>query len=182
MLDRIVDNIVQFKKLTKAKGELEVYSDYRILAMVDEDHSTLYTMEQTDPTQITLANTFTNLSNGIFDIDQHTLNMINAVMIKYLTNDTNYEKIIRPVDTPYPIPSKASDNCRFTRYYYENDPSKNITIGEFYNMIPVNKGDTYDMFVRRCPHMENTLILRTVVHKKKPRVDFNITRLIMELK
>ena len=175
--EEIIAYLTSYVKACKIKGDPYVMAYMGLLYLVDDDLSTLYviTLEHS----INSANRLSGITNGaMFDIS--VANLIVKVIESYRTLSVNdFKKLSRSDMVDYDIPSHASDNCKLTQYYFDDNPTESILVPEFYGMVPVNKSDIFEVYHKWSNEFSSILLYRII--KKKPKIEITMYRRILNL-
>ena len=176
--EELITYITSYVKACKVKGDPYIMVYMGLLYLVDEELSTLY-MITLDHTISNVATSLSRLTNGM-TMDISICNLIVKVIEGYRTLSVNdFRKISRSEMVDYDIPSHASDNCKLTQYYFDDDPTEVIFVPEFYGMVPVNKSDVYETY-HKCFNEFSGVILYKIF-KKKPKMEITMYRRILNL-
>lgn len=173
--------IFEYVKACKIKGHNFIGVFGNILICLDEMCSMLYQVELEYPCTFSIANIDTEIQEGrLFDL--HVANMISKALGNILGSKPYLMQITRK-DPEAEIPSSSSDNAKPRLYYFDNNPSKEILLYDFYNMMPLSKADKYIMEAAENPYFANETVytIRYTVYKKKPKCTIEIYRNVLNL-
>ena len=175
----VLDYIIPYIKATKVKGDPYILLRLSNLYIIDDSMSTLYCINiNIDIGNIVIANKLSILSIDSFNLNIY--NMLLHLIYQYININTSlFKYITRKDNLNYNIPNKASDNSKLTIYYYNDNPTNEILIPEFYKMIPINKGEEYTISI--LPYNINEIIIRYIVYKNKPKILITIYRKIFNI-
>lgn len=185
-----IQYLAGYFKACKIKSDITygagyIYAYGNILLISDPMCSAYYLIELEYPTDILYCNTVKDIitdenvepvlySHHVFNIMNQALNVIknpNLIFSKIETGEDSY------------MPVKASENASKNIYFFTDDPVKQVICFDFYNMVPLAKSDSYEVFIANDTYgqIQNTAILKYVVHKKKPKIDIEIYRRVINL-
>jgi hypothetical protein len=178
-----IEYLLSYIKACKIKGDSYILVYVNHLYIIDQDMSSLYIIDlEYANTEIPIiCNRLSAIQSKDYSINYNIFNMMIDLVRRYTHYPISLFKQIYRSEVDYEIPSKATENSRFTNYYPIDDPSTNILIPEFYNMVPITKADTFDMYLYTDPY-NNTSILLYKVYKKKPKTTITIYRKILNLR
>lgn len=169
--------LLTYIKACKIKGIPYILTFMGILYLIDEDLSTVYIMPL-DHVIDNVATDFIKMNNGILK-DISIYNLIWKVLEPYRTLSIGDFRKISRTEVDYDIPAHASDNCKLTRYYFDDNPTKTILVPEFYGMVPINKSDSYEIYHRDIDGYSSIIMYH--VMKKKPKMEITMYRHIVNL-
>ena len=183
--DEIIEYLSTYIKACKIRGNPFIMVYMGVLYLVSEWTDALYAITLNHLQETVIATTYKNMvDKGFIGVDFSVYNLIGKFVKTYTSYPfSNYIPINRDNNAPYDIPSRASDNAKLTKYYYDTDPTKNVLVPEFYGMVPIAKADSYEMYCLHPSTVRESMytILLYKVHKKKPNIDINIYRRIINL-
>ena len=175
--EELIAYLTSYVKACKIKGDPYIMAYMGLLYLVDDDLSTLYVI--TLDHMISVATRLSGLSNGVIQ-DISVLNLIIKVIEGDRTLSVNdFRKISRSDMVEYDIPSHASDNCKLTHYYFDDNPTEIVIVPEFYGMAPVNKSDMYEIYHKYSNEYSSVLLYKII--KKKPKMEITMYRRILNL-
>ncbi len=175
--EELIAYLTSYVKACKIKGDPYIMAYIGLLYLADDDLSTLYVITLDHP--INAATRLSKLSDGnSFDIS--VANLIVKVIESYRTLSVNdFRKLSRSDMIDYDIPAHASDDCKLTLYYFDDNPTETILIPEFYGMVPVNKSDSFEVYHKWSNEFSSILLYRII--KKKPKIEITMYRRILNL-
>ena len=176
-----IEYILGYVKACKIKGDTYIGVYGNTLVCIDIMCSMVYIVQLEYPAQFAISNTSAMLSEGVY-FNYHVANIISGALNHVLAAKPNLSPITKK-NTDIPIPSSAGDNAKHQLYYYDNNPTKELLLYEFYNMMPLSKADSYIIEAARNPSFpsRNVITIRCTVYKKKPKCTIEIYRNILDL-
>ena len=175
--EELVAYLLTYIKACKIKGCPYILAYMGVLYLIDEDLSTVYIITL-DHAISNIATDLIKMTNGIMT-DISIYNLIWKVLEPYRTLSVNDFKKLSRSEVDYEIPAHASDNCRLTRYYFDDNPTEVVLVPEFYGMVPVNKSDSFEVYHHRLGGMNSILMYHVL--KKKPKMEITMYRRILNL-
>ena len=176
-----IEYIFGYVKACKIKGHNFIGVFGNKLICTDEMCSMMYQIELEYPSIYIIANIDTAIIEGnLFDL--HVANMMSTIIGHIVSCKTNLMPITRK-DSTAKIPDSSGDSAKPRLYYYDHDPSKEILLYDFYNMMPLSKADSYTMEAGINPYFisGNVITVRYNVFKKKPKCKIEIYRNVLNL-
>lgn len=174
-----IDYIMQYVKCCKLRGNTYIGIYAGILVILDSMMSSVYMIHLEYPSPFPITNTSSAIQEGIY-FDAHIANIMNSAISKVIHTKNN----MSPITKKYPdiiIPQRSTDNAKHQLYYFDNNPSRELVMYEFYNMLPLNKADTYIVEAADNAMFSKTITVRFTVFKKKPKCEIQIYRNILDL-
>ena len=176
-----IEYIFGYVKACKIKGHnyIGVYGNK--LICIDIMCSALYQIELEYPCEYTICNIDTEiLAGNLFDL--HVANTISNLLQHVMPAKPNLKLLVRK-DANTEIPTSSTDSAKPRLYYYDHDPSKEVLLYDFYNMMPLSKADSYIIEGAQNPYFlnGNIITVRYTVFKKKPKCTIEIYRNILSL-
>lgn len=175
--EELVAYLLTYIKACKIKGCPYILAYMGVLYLVDEDLSTVYIITLDLPLN-NIATDLIKMNNGILT-DISVYNLISKVLEPYRTLTVNDFKKLSRSEVDYEIPAHTSDNCKLTRYYFDDNPTEVVLVPEFYGMVPVNKSDAFEVYHHKTEGLYSILMYHVI--KKKPKMEITMYRRILNL-
>lgn len=175
-----IEYIFGYVKACKIKGHKFIAVYGSTLLCCDEMISMLYRVQLEYPCEYTIANTDDEITNDNL-FDTHILNILSQATSHIVLDPTKFLSITRK-DINEPIPTTSDFSAKPRIYYFDINPSKEILLYDFYNMMPLSKADNYTIEASlNTFYPGNVYTIKYNVYKKKPKCTIEIYRNILSL-